>query len=999
MEPLTDWRQNYAEGDRQRLVSKITSVLTEALINQITPNELERLTTAAREFEATVFKTSTSKEEYARTIAERIVKIKQRAKSTTVGQTRQLFASDPSMQRPLSSPPISTGSSPTSPTSSDPYHPSAIRNSPHLILRPQSPLESPSDSPGVRRRLQKQVIQETEDVMGTLGSPTATSQPVSTSPTVVSPSYRPPTTSSIRANLSKNDLKSTSTLTFTSPPSKGSISTPTSPTSTTPVTSPLRRVASPPPSTTPSSTFNLKINLKESTLQKKPVYHSQNAFSESAIFVESPIRSNASPSARSSVESANPSASVPSGPSILINCRACGIQSNFQCGEDEPLTFLKRKIWAEIQRQKIELKKPYNDYIFRVDGDDYLFEEDARLATIPYLIFCKRNGLLPIFTLVERTQYKLALKEVGAIIGRPLCWAGEQGETDSFRKNMNRVRYSKYTHTGRVDKNVPPYLPSQFSVRLYLTSNIIKTINCEAKQTVSETWNLIFKNHVKRAEQELGKKIHPENYVMKFRGMEEYLLDEALPLISIETIRTRLRKKQKIEIILAEKETLPIKNWEKSTDYHEQNKIKIAHKSDSGSSDGADVLLQTEIPANIVSIWESDRLLRLKLNKLDVELFQVEELGFRPNSKPVVIFTTIEVFHIDQRIGERKQSEDVPYHGGNPPSWTAWIDLIPHKNLPWAGMLFIVVWVRLGKKSVPLGWVNFPLIDYLDKIKQGFVSLKLWKGTPNPRGSYFDNYVDAEPSRISFELEILPKPVYFPYLDPKKEPKPEFPSHYFPSSLEKEKIYYVMSRDPLYVPSPEEREILWKNRQFCLANPRSVVKFVWAIPWGKPDCVREAYRLLAHWPLLDDPAIALELLKPRWVDKKIREYTVKNLQMLNDAELADYLLQLVQALKHEIHHDSALARFLLQRALLNRNQIGHHFFWYMKSEPYLYEYSSRFELVLESYLKGCGNFREELLKQTQTDTNERSDKFVSSRAFSNCDRSNFGCQGTQVGKM
>jgi phosphatidylinositol-4,5-bisphosphate 3-kinase/phosphatidylinositol-4-phosphate 3-kinase len=69
--------------------------------------------------------------------------------------------------------------------------------------------------------------------------------------------------------------------------------------------------------------------------------------------------------------------------------------------------------------------------------------------------------------------------------------------------------------------------------------------------------------------------------------------------------------------------------------------------------------------------------------------------------------------------------------------------------------------------------------------------------------------------------------------------------------------------------------------------------------------------MLSYWPLLPDPAGALELLKPRFVDKHIREFTIRNLQRLSDSELADYLLQLVQALKHEMHHDSPLARFLL----------------------------------------------------------------------------------------
>jgi hypothetical protein len=120
--------------------------------------------------------------------------------------------------------------------------------------------------------------------------------------------------------------------------------------------------------------------------------------------------------------------------------------------------------------------------------------------------------------------------------------------------------------------------------------------------------------------------------------------------------------------------------------------------------------------------------------------------------------------------------------------------------------------------------------------------------------------------------------------------------------------------------------------------------------------------MLKYWPLLDDPSMALELLKPRFRDKVIREYTIKNLERLPDSQLCDYLLQLVQALKHELHHDSLLARFLLQRALLNRFLIGHDFFWFLKTELYG-EFRERYERILEAYLRGCGTFRTPLMYQ------------------------------------
>ena len=83
-------------------------------------------------------------------------------------------------------------------------------------------------------------------------------------------------------------------------------------------------------------------------------------------------------------------------------------------------------------------------------------------------------------------------------------------------------------------------------------------------------------------------------------------------------------------------------------------------------------------------------------------------------------------------------------------------------------------------------------------------------------------------------------------------------------------------------------------------------------------------------------------------------------------------------MKFEAHHDSTLVRFLLARALKNK-RIGHFFFWletssisplinlmaiyklyasydcrYLKCEMYNPQYMARFGVILEAYLKGCG---------------------------------------------
>lgn len=112
-----------------------------------------------------------------------------------------------------------------------------------------------------------------------------------------------------------------------------------------------------------------------------------------------------------------------------------------------------------------------------------------------------------------------------------------------------------------------------------------------------------------------------------------------------------------------------------------------------------------------------------------------------------------------------------------------------------------------------------------------------------------------------------------------------------------------------------------------------------------------ALRFLKTWPPAG-PIDALELLGPKFPDAHVRDFAVTCLESLSDEDLLDYLLLLVQALKYEQHHDSALARFLLRRAL-RHHRVGHFLFWYLRGEMHVPEVSQRFSLLLEAYLNGC----------------------------------------------
>ena len=88
-------------------------------------------------------------------------------------------------------------------------------------------------------------------------------------------------------------------------------------------------------------------------------------------------------------------------------------------------------------------------------------------------------------------------------------------------------------------------------------------------------------------------------------------------------------------------------------------------------------------------------------------------------------------------------------------------------------------------------------------------------------------------------------------------------------------------------------------------------------------CVCISLSVSAHFGLL-------QLLDGGHADEQVRAYAVKCLDQLDDNELYDLMLQLTQVLKHEAHHDSCLARFLLKRAVQSPHLVGHFFYWHLR---------------------------------------------------------------------
>ena len=191
-----------------------------------------------------------------------------------------------------------------------------------------------------------------------------------------------------------------------------------------------------------------------------------------------------------------------------------------------------------------------------------------------------------------------------------------------------------------------------------------------------------------------------------------------------------------------------------------------------------------------------------------------------------------------------------------------------------------------------------------------------------------------------------------------------------PTEVEALHLKRLEREDPLYILTPEDFVVLHNCREFSTSSPPLLHKYLRGVLWCSPESVAEAHRMLFLWAR-GRPADAVELLDIRFSDPVVREYAVHQLDQLNDDHLKDLLLQLVQVLKYEPYHDSALMRFLLRRALLSPLTIGHPLFWLLHSEMHIPVVQERFGVLLSVYLSRCGPYRASLERQLFLDIHLR----------------------------
>ncbi|XP_018496973.1 phosphatidylinositol 4,5-bisphosphate 3-kinase catalytic subunit alpha isoform [Galendromus occidentalis] len=621
---------------------------------------------------------------------------------------------------------------------------------------------------------------------------------------------------------------------------------------------------------------------------------------------------------------------------VLVDCLLpSGIIVPLKCNREATLRQIKENLFNEAQYYPLffMLKEP-KIYVFRsilLSSDcSEFFDETRRL--------CDLRLFKPMLQLVEAgsnaEEQKIEEEIHQAVGGYIRDFANEDDdEVVSFRRNimMSCGRTVTKRDRGSVDDKLGYIYPPDIEVNAELPMNValspkgIFEVNvwvsmgndkhdpCLVPVTVDMTPQSLLSRTVASCASASRIDFEKEPHLIKVCGMNQYLLGEQR-LIQYKYIRECLVKSSVPQLILVPKKKV------------------YDNIPDSGFV----------MPA-------------YARRKTGADLSTTQSL-YQINDKFKVRIMSAYYLNVDNSCPEWKQllrfNLDVP-------------------DIPRSARLCLSVCAVLKKsrESVLIAWANIPLFDSKNVLVSGKMNLSLWpvpKGMTdllNPLGTTASNR-KSESAGLLIEFDKYSPNVRYPMFEEVCASGVRFTeTPGIPTRAQVDQLHDIINRDPLYELTEQDKELLWEFRYYLRKNiPNSLPKLLDSIMWNQRRRVSEIYRLLKEWPYVS-PEIALELLDCKYPDYFVRERAVQWLcDILANKVLAQYLLQLVQVLKFEPYLDNPLGTFLLERSLLNYN-IGHYFFWHLKSEMHDPSVALKFGLLLEAFCRGMGSHLRAVVKQ------------------------------------
>ncbi|XP_061496372.1 phosphatidylinositol 4,5-bisphosphate 3-kinase catalytic subunit gamma isoform isoform X4 [Rhineura floridana] len=541
-------------------------------------------------------------------------------------------------------------------------------------------------------------------------------------------------------------------------------------------------------------------------------------------------------------------------------------------------------------------------------------------------------------------------------------------------------------HPWTTSKPLPEYLLSRI-VNNKIFINIHRgTTSQKIKVAIDDTPDLILQSFFTKMAKKKSLMNIPENhseldFVLRVSGRDEYIVGET-PIKNFHWIRQCLKNGDEIHLVLddppdpnqdeVQKEEWPlVDDCTGVSGYHEQLTI-----------DGKD-----HERVFTISLWDCNRKFRVKIIGIDIPVL--------PRNTDLTVFVEANIQH-GQQLLSQKRTTAKPFT--EEVLWNAWLEFdVKIKDLPKGALLTLQIYCGKAPASSTKGnqlhdppssdskcktqllyYVNILLIDHRSLLRTGDYVLHMWKfpGKGEEQGSINADKLtsatnpDKENSMaISIVLDKYCHPIALPKHKIASDLQGDRARAEMPNPLRKQ-LEEIIATDLLNPLTPEDKELLWHFRYESIKHPKAYPKLLSSVKWGQQEIVAETYQVLSKREAWDqstlDVGLTMQLLDCNFSDENVRAMAVQKLEGLEDDDVLHYLLQLVQAVKFEPYHDSALARFLLKRGLRNK-RIGHFLFWFLRSEiAQSMHYQQRFAVILEAYLRGCGRaMLQDFLKQVQ----------------------------------
>nr|XP_032513943.1 phosphatidylinositol 4,5-bisphosphate 3-kinase catalytic subunit delta isoform [Danaus plexippus plexippus] len=659
---------------------------------------------------------------------------------------------------------------------------------------------------------------------------------------------------------------------------------------------------------------------------------------------------------------------------------------------DSTLQDVKEELWDLAGKQPLfGMLHEMSGYVFQFINSlavpEEVDDENKRVRDIRPVF----GVLMIIERSIEGPGEQLLNTHISHLIGKGLNEFDRlrSSEVNDFRMRMrylaeeSLLKRAQSTRLERLKYHCPPRLADNPTVPLTLTSHlnnncfilVTKVANTEISFTSNVPVTLTPQQHIETVMRKKANSLnmrgeHPRNYVLKVCGREEYLLGDD-PLIQFLYIQETLARDGVPQVMTVSIDKIPLVGCDfQHYSLPERRRL---------TSEQSNTIRKKK---NNESSWKIEK-------NYSCIVQTVGGLNVDPG-RHVEVVCQAGIYHGGKSLCEPQKTMVAVVSREGEAQWDEELKFpIQVCNVPRMARLCFVIYEiskaknkRKAKGSKDainrLAWANTMIFDYKEQLRTDGVTLFMWTHVADetqgddlllhPLGTVVSN--PNTDSCAALQVRFSNYDCQYPILFPKQEAVKAYaeqlenasPDVATKLSEDLEKLRLTAERDTLYEIHEQEKKGIWASREyFRSCAPELLPKLLSCVEWTERREAARAALALTAWPPLRVEA-ALELLDYAYADAAVRSFAVNCLAKISDEDLLLYLLQLVQALKHESYLMCDLSVFLLQRAF-NNMTIGHYLFWHLRSEMHVPSVSVRFGLVLEAYCRGCQDHISSLMRQ------------------------------------